>query len=252
MVRLGPTSRSASLNDVVRQAGPRPGLFSRWLTAGRAAGAMFSGVDFAWGGGSPSGAQVESAGYHFGVSYLSTDGTKCWTAGQVADFHAHGAGVCAVVEDGAGMLLGSAAAGRSRALAAVAQAKSLGWPGGRPLYWACDTDTDWTSITLYMQGVRSVLAKNETGLYGGINPILGAQASGLVGYFWQTLAWSSGRVASGIHLYQNGNTTTVGGQSCDVNAAYALDYGQWYGVAPVPVPTPPPVADRRRLDEEVH
>lgn len=203
---------------------------------------MAIGFDFSWGNGKPSAAAIKAAGGGFGVSYLSTaDRTKGWTSGQVSELRGHQVGVCAVWENGNAEALHGHAAGQQAALAATSLAQEFGRPEGRPIYFAVDTDTDWGSVRPYFEGVRSVLSKDETGIYAGYRVILGAQSSGLVGYFWQTVAWSGGKVAPGIHLYQRLGTTKVGGVGCDVDECFADDYGQWFGV---------PVSGRSQLLED--
>jgi hypothetical protein len=99
-------------------------------------------------------------------------------------------------------------------------------PSTRPIYFAVDTDTTWSQVAPYFQGVRDVLPAAQVGVYGGIRIIAGAADSGLVTWYWQAEAWSGGRWEPRAHIRQAG-TARIGGVDCDRNTAVTADFGQW-------------------------
>jgi hypothetical protein len=72
------------------------------------------------------------------------------------------------------------------------------------------------------------------------------QAIGTARWFWQTYAWSGGKVSAHTHFLQYLNGQTVAGASVDLNQSRQFDFGAWEPVAPVVVkpvinPSKPPV-----------
>jgi hypothetical protein len=118
-------------------------------------------------------------------------------------------------------------------------------PSGRPIYFAVDTDTSWSQVAAYFQGVTDVLPAGQVGVYGGIRIIQGAAGSGLVAWFWQTLAWSGGQWDARAHIRQTGSIT-VGGVDCDRNDSQTADFGQW-----MPGRTPTQEDDMALTDEMI-
>jgi hypothetical protein len=201
------------------------------LTLAPTASALAYGIDFAWSCPSPS-------GHGFGASYLSPDGSKNWTRGCVNWWHSAGAKTVAVWESSATRAQDGYSAGQADARTAASQAAALGEPSNRPIFFAVDFDTSGfggpasfptptvDTILGYFQGVHSILG-GRTGAYGGYSTVSTLFDRGLIGYGWQTYAWSYGRWDSRAKLEQYLN-----GSSVDYDRAIAADYGQWPYVAP--------------------
>ncbi|MEV7770599.1 glycoside hydrolase domain-containing protein [Kitasatospora sp. NPDC086791] len=185
---------------------------------------MTWGVDYPWT--HPSAASLQAAGASFAMRYLSTDASKNLSRAEANDLAAHGIWCGVVWETTTGRALAGQAAGAADARTAAAQAVACGMPADRPIYFAVDTDTNWTSVQPYFAGVASVLGAARTGVYGGLRVVQGAAASGLVAWYWQTSAWSGGVWDPRAHLQQGGGIT-IGGVDCDRNTATTTDYGQW-------------------------
>lgn len=195
---------------------------------------MTWGVDYPWS--HPSPAAIAQAGAEFAMRYLSTDQSKNLTAAEANALAAAGVWSGVVWETTAGRALAGQAAGADDARAAAQQAAACGMPDSRPIYFAVDTDTSWSSVRPYFAGVASVLGPARTGVYGGLAVIQGAAGSGLVDWYWQTTAWSGGVWDPRAHLRQLGSVT-VGGVDCDRNTAQTADYGQWMpGRTPITAP----------------
>jgi hypothetical protein len=194
------------------------------------------GLDFGWGG--PSVGFLRSQGVRFAASYLSYDASKNWQAAQVRAYHAAGIATVAVWETAAERALGGYWAGVSDARAAATQARALGEPANRPIYFAVDFDSspNPSAILPYFQGADSVLGPSRVGAgYGGIATIRALFAHRLVRYGWQTSAWSGGIWDPRAQIEQYAYS-----QSFDRDRATASDYGQWPYTAPKPHVGPSP------------
>jgi hypothetical protein len=104
-----------------------------------------------------------------------------------------------------GRCLEGGAAGRQDAATALAQARALGYPPRRCIYFSHDTG-QWAGAVLdYFDGVNAGLAGYyETGGYGGYGTVKALLDARKITRAWQTLAWSNGQREPGAALYQNG------------------------------------------------
>ncbi len=207
---------------------------------------MTYGVDYPWS--KPAAAALRDAGVSFVMRYLSKDPSKNLTLSEANALAAVGIWCGVVWETTAGRALDGRAAGTADAREAVRQAAACGMPSTRPIYFAVDTDTTWSRVAAYFQGVRDVLPAEQIGVYGGIRIIAAAADSGLVSWYWQTEAWSGGRWDPRAHIRQAG-MARIGGVEVDNNTATQNDFGQWMPGHPY-TQTRTAAPDRRRLDEE--
>jgi hypothetical protein len=182
------------------------------------------GVDYPWDHPAPS--AMQAAGVGFALRYLSRDPSKNLSRAEADALAAAGIWVGVVWETTAGRALDGRAAGTADAQEALRQAQACGMPPSRPIYFAVDTDTTWSAVAPYFQGVRDVLPASQIGVYGGIKVVTGAADSGLVTWYWQASAWSYGRWEPRAHVRQLGYIT-IGGVQCDRNQSMTADYGQW-------------------------
>lgn len=193
----------------------------------------------------PGGAYIASHGKHFAVRYLypPVAGGKGLSASEVRDLQAHHIDIVLVFEGTAGGAANGRSQGVKDAKAALALLKALPLDQDLPIYFAVDFDPtlgEWGAIDSYFSGVTSVLPHARAGVYGGYATVTRLQKTKAVAWFWQTYAWSGGRLASGIHLYQYSNGEWGG--SVDFTRALQAEYGQHRPAAPAPppAPTPPP------------
>ena len=184
-VGSGPGAAAAGIGS----AGARPTHARRV----HASNAYAYGIDFGWRAVSARSAQ--NMGAQFAASYLSTDASKNWTLAMITAYHALGLGTVCVWETSAKRALAGYRAGRTDALAALRQERALELPPQLPIYFAVDFDEtpgQAGPVASYFRGVNSVLGVNRTGAYGGYWTISRLFNSGLIGFGWQTSAWSDG------------------------------------------------------------
>jgi hypothetical protein len=180
--------------------------------------------------GRPSAAAIQAADYDAVIRYVGTPGrTKNITAAEYQDFVANGVPVALVYEDVAQDALGGCAAGQASAQAARADADNIGFPAGRPIYFAVDwvaTASQMPAIMAYLDGAADVLGVDCVGVYGFQLTIQTAMNNCHARWFWQCGARSA--LVPGTHLYQHNNdNTVVAGITCDVNDILQDDFGQY-------------------------
>jgi peptidoglycan hydrolase-like protein with peptidoglycan-binding domain len=110
---------------------------------------------------------------------------------------------------------------------AESYANAVGQPHGTAIYFTVDYDAQpshMSAILSYLDGVRETLNDYKVGLYGSYSVINAIK--GKVDYYWQTYAWSKGKVADHIHMHQYQNGVTVAGVSLDRNDI-KKDPGAW-------------------------
>jgi LysM repeat protein len=183
----------------------------------------------------PNLAQVKAAGIAGVIRYLTGSG-KSLTTGEIAQIRAAGLSLALVYETTGQTVKGGRSAGVADGQAALSALGALGLPRS-VVYFAVDYDLqpgEYGLLDAYLDGVASVLGKQYTGLYAGYGPCAHAIGRGYAA--WQTYAWSGGRVAQGIKLYQYQNGVTIGGGQVDRNRTSLPDHGQvkWGGAAPAP------------------
>ncbi len=195
------------------------------------------GIDYAWHHALNVDA-FRAHGATFVLRYLSNDATKNLTASEAIMLSDGGLDVAVVWEAAARRPLAGKAAGATDAKKAAAQAKDCGMPANRPIYFGVDfdaTDGDKPKIAEYLKGAASVLGTKRVGVYGGYYVVKYCFDHSVVGFGWQTTAWSGGQRDQRAQLYQHGYGVSIGGVDCDIDTAYAPDFGQWrIGAAKAP------------------
>lgn len=194
---------------------------------------MAFGIDYAWA--RPTIVDMRAAGVEFVCRYLSHDTTgKNISPAEALTLRAAGMALILVWETTASRALAGVGAGQADATAALSQARVVGLPDDRPIFFAVDFDAqpaDQAKIHDYFSGVASVIGHNRTGMYGGYGPISRAFDAGKIKYGWQTYAWSEGRWDGRAGIQQYANYKLIGGQSVDFNRSVLDDYGQWSDMA---------------------
>ena len=183
------------------------------------------GIDFAYG--HISTAALRDAGVSFVCRYLSPDPAKNLSRGEAAVYAAAGID-SVVVYEGNGQIAGEVRAiGVIAAGVAMAQARACGMPAGRPIYFAVDEETTAEAVAEFFAGADSVLGRAGTGVYGSYAVCAGLFDRGLVGYAWQTDAWSNGLWDRRCQLQQYSNGHTLAGVAVDYDRSTHVDFGQW-------------------------
>ncbi len=201
------------------------------------------GVDYAWHGPLDT-AALRAAGITFALRYLSNDDSKNLHRSEADQLSRAGIDVAVVWETTPKRPLSGRAGGVVDGRKADTQATACGMPGGRPIYFAVDYDAgdaDKPAIGEYLRGAASALGGvRRVGVYGGFWVVKYCLDHGAASYGWQTLAWSGGHRDPRAHLYQHTVNVSIGRLSCDLNTAYAVDFGQWRPGVVAPAQTAPP------------
>lgn len=190
---------------------------------------MGQGIDYSFG--RPELDTVKAQGYTFVIRYLAQQGGgKVITPQEAAQIRAHGLALVLVYEQGAGRAREGRAAGKSDALTALAQARRLGFPESRPVYFAVDEDVqerDLPRVDAYLRGAAEAMGGSRVGVYGSYRVIEHCAATHSASFFWQTAAWSHGLVSSHAHLLQTRTEQLLGGARIDLDTSLAADFGAW-------------------------
>jgi hypothetical protein len=187
------------------------------------------GIDYAWHHALNVDA-FRRAGKTFVVRYLSNDSTKNLNTSEAHLLSDAGFDLVVVWESTAKRALAGRSAGAADAKKAARQAKECGMPGRRPIYFGVDfdaTDADKPRIANYLRGAASVIGLRRVGVYGGYWVIKYCFDHAVVTFGWQTYAWSGHHRDQRAQLYQHKNGVHIGGVECDLDTAYAADFGQW-------------------------
>jgi hypothetical protein len=190
---------------------------------------MAEGVDSSYD--PPTAAEVKAAGRVFHIRYVSTpDHAKNLTSAEVTAHNKAGVALVLVGEISAGRALGGRAQGKADMTSFQSQAKALGAPSPCVIYMAVDfdaTSSQMSKVLDYIRGGADVVGEKWTGVYGSYDVIEAAAIGAVCDYFWQTYAWSGGKVSKHNHLYQYRNGVSMGSGTVDYDRSSATDYGQW-------------------------
>lgn len=199
------------------------------------------GIDYSWA--RPGGAAIKAAGKKFVVRYLFADGQggKGLDASELADLLANGLEIVLVYEAYAASMKEGYGTGVAHAKAAQSEINRLGLPAKSPVYFAADwqaSAAEQAAIDDYLNGAASVIGRERVGIYGSADVMTRTMASKTAAWFWQTYAWSGGRVQEGIHLYQYLNGQNLNG-AVDYNRTSLDNYGQVSKAGQISTPSVP-------------
>lgn len=174
--------------------------------------------------------RLKNAGYEYTLRYLG-DSWKSFNKAEANAIQKVGLDLGSIFQttaDGASYF--SKAQGEKDGRQATTWANNVDQPKGSVIYFAVDYDANSTSqlnnIKAYFSGVKSTLSKNfKIGAYGSYTVI--ETLKDLVDYYWQTYAWSGGKISKHAHLRQYENNIIEQGVNIDKNEAYKKDIGQW-------------------------
>jgi hypothetical protein len=167
---------------VVKKPAPKP-------TAERLA------VDYSYA--RPDPAAIKAAGYRGVIRYVSSKAAKNLTTTEADALRRAGLWIALVLEQSAQRASAGAAAGRIDAAFAEHQADLLGYPKDAVIFYAVDYDATAAQVADYFAGIRAA-ATRPVGVYGGFKVIEGI----IVDHYWQTVAWSNGKVSGKANWLQ--------------------------------------------------
>ncbi|MNC28517.1 hypothetical protein D3C76_761440 [compost metagenome] len=178
--------------------------------------------------------QFREDGYEFACRYLVPSGWKRLTRPEAEGISAAGLQIVSVYETTASRALGGRAAGLADGAIAAQTALAVGQPPGSRIYFAVDFDASarqMDTVIQYIKAAGEASPKFRTGVYGSAAVVEAAMAAKACTGFWQTYAWSKGRKADGIHIYQYDNGPKglgqpIHGVNVDLNLSSG-DAGWW-------------------------
>lgn len=196
-----------------------------------------SGVDFAWHGDLDPQA-FKKAGVDFVVRYIAggIGGSKEITHSEADMWSKAGVGIVLIWETTASRAGQGYDAGYRDASVAYPQAKSMGMPDGRPVYFAVDYDATGAQVRPYFQGIYDWVrahhsdgqATSRIGVYGGHDIVKYIHDAGFAAYKWQASAWMHGKGWQSDAMQQYAIDKNVAGVSVDLNRVTTADYGVWF------------------------
>lgn len=175
-------------------------------------------------------------GKRFAIRYVGApSATKHLTYNEALSLTTNGLAIVCVCEGAANDIYAGRGKGQQHANLAVTNALQAAMPLSRPIYFAFDHDPtsyNRSRAFQYFRGVTDVISPSRVGIYGGYAAMEWARRYNLATWFWQTYAWSYGRLSSLAHIYQYRNNQIIDGAHVDLDQARKNDYGQWYAGAP--------------------
>lgn len=198
-------------------------------------------LDYSWA--RPGGAAIKNSGRIGVARYLFEDGQggKGLDASELADLLNNGLEIVLIYEAYAASMREGFNTGKAHAQAAQREINRLGLPANSVVYFAADWDasaSEQAAIDDYLNGAASVIGRDRVGIYGSFDVMDRTMASGTAKFFWQTYAWSRGKVREGIHLYQYLNGQDING-AVDFNRTSLDNFGQVSKAGQVTAPSQP-------------
>lgn len=179
-------------------------------------------------------AAFASGGFSFSARYLVPSGWKALTKLEAELINQAGIDIVSVFETTADRALGGRAAGLADGATAVQVAKKVGQPIGSCIYFAVDFEaksSQMATVIEYIRAASESTPEYATGVYGSHAVIEAVYAAGACSRFWQTRAWSYGKVSNRANIYQydcgpQGLGLTMNGIGVDLNESFGSE-GAW-------------------------
>ena len=185
---------------------------------------MILGVDTASKLTAKNCADLKSAGYEFVGRYLvPNSGATAWKALtnlEAGRITGAGLSILCIWETTENRAKAGYSAGCVDGALAQQLAREIGMPESGIIYFAVDYDAqkaDFQNIREYLRGARQNSGPYSIGVYGGYNLIEYMALYGACKGFWQTLAWSYGKLSEARTVYQAKAQTSVCGVGVDIN-----------------------------------
>jgi hypothetical protein len=198
---------------------------------------MAFGVDYSFDRPDPGAMRRNQPPVEFVCRYLRGNG-KALSRAESERLNNAGISIVSNDELEKGFMLGGHGAGVAAAKAASAAHKACGGPDHRPIYFSLDVDWKTLSprqhdaVMAFLDGAASVIGRDRVGIYGGFPTIEAAVKSGKAAWFWQTRAWSDGKLHDRAHIFQfevdtKKHPVRAFGAAVDFDRSLKADYGQW-------------------------
>ncbi|WP_340701346.1 DUF1906 domain-containing protein [Brevibacillus borstelensis] len=166
--------------------------------------------------------KMSEASMRFVCRYL-VPASMAWkrlTRPEAEAITAAGMKIVSVFQRGTKDVAGGAVNGTRDGKAAYQEAKLIGQPEGTAIYFAVDYDAqpkDYDVIEAYLRAAAKELAGYLVGVYGSYSVVEEMARRGACSKFWQTYAWSKGRLSLAANLHQYKNGQTLVGHQVDLN-----------------------------------
>jgi hypothetical protein len=201
---------------------------------------MAEGIDYSFS--RPNLSSVHSSYRTFIGRYVGPGSAgKLLTLAEAENAKLHGLSIFSLVEGYArDANLGYAKGVEQARSGAANHARCNGHPKA-PLYFAVDWDANSTELAhvgSYLDGAASVIGRARVGVYGGIRTVNWCHDHGKAVWFFQTYAWSYGKISPYTHVYQYRNGQDLFGGQVDLCRSLKTNFGQWapgtgsFGTAP--------------------
>lgn len=179
---------------------------------------MTKGFDTATKLSATAAKKLKEAGFDYAARYLGNS-WKTFDRKEAEDIQDAGLQLISIFQKSANKLAYfTEAQGISDAKEAMKYAKAVGQPTGTAIYFAIDFNvatSQLPAINQYVNGLKKPLNTYKLGIYGSYTVMQAIK--GKVDYYWQTYAWSRGKVADFITMHQYENDITVAGIRIDRN-----------------------------------
>lgn len=169
------------------------------------------------------------AGFTFVCRYLVPTGWKRLSAEEAVALSEAGLKIVSVFETTADRALGGRSAGLADGQLAAQMAASIGQPEGSTIYFAVDFDatpSQMPAVIEYIRAASEATPTFPTGVYGSYSVVDAVRAASVCSHYWQTYAWSRGRQADFINIYQHLNDIPMLGVQIDLDEGYGNE-GWW-------------------------
>jgi hypothetical protein len=203
---------------------------------------MAKGFDCATPLTAETAAAFKASGYEFVCRYLVPSGWKMLTKEEADAIQVAGLMIVSVFETTADRALGRYQAGLQDGSIAARCAKDVGQPTESTIYFAVDFDVttaaQMQNVIEYIRGANDATPQFSTGVYGEYEVVEAVKAAGAASHFWQTYAWSRGKLAD-CQIFQWQNDTKEDGidVGIDKNRSYGCE--GWWGTPPAELPAAP-------------
>lgn len=165
---------------------------------------------------------LRNEGFEYAIRYLPTSDWKGLTEAEVDAIHDAGLKLVSIFQKSANYAeYFTKEQGKKDGKQAQELAEKLGQPKNTMIYFAVDYDAQTSqlnSIDKYFEGVKETLKEYKIGVYGSYRVV--NHMRGKVDGYWQTYAWSKGKVAKHIHMHQYRNNVKIRGVQLDLNNIY--------------------------------
>jgi hypothetical protein len=192
--------------------------------------------------------QFAADGYLFVARYLAplSWNSRKGIKRQEAEWNTQaGLNIVSAWETTAGAAGEGMSAGKEAGIFALQSAQEVGQPEGTKIYAAVDFEaskSQYEKIADYFKAMDEQIVGYEIDAYGNDRIIEFLRDRGIIRNGWQTIAWSGGRIAEGISIYQNNcGPTGLGYQKFGIGIDDDISHGNegWWNTNMAVIPQLP-------------